>query len=122
MSRMLGTMHLALAVLWFGPWHGAPSPTRVSNVQQFNELVPWAPLFLVVGALILGCSYAKRRMVLPHAAGFVLMGVFGVLVTMGALPLWGQSVGSFVAPVLALTLSGVHFLMQRSYVVSVVRP
>ncbi|MGW4484343.1 hypothetical protein ACWEOE_10945 [Amycolatopsis sp. NPDC004368] len=116
LSRLLGGMHVALGVLWVGPWHGAPAAGRISPVQTFNELVPWAPLFFAVAIALLGCSYAKRSMVIPHALGCVLMGVFASLATLAALPVFGQSFGSLVTPVMALSLAGVHFLMQRSYV------
>lgn len=115
LSLWLGGVHAALSVLWFGPWHGAPAPDRLSPLQRFNELVPWSILFAVVALALLVCAVRARGVAWAHAGGFVVMGVFGALATLSALPVWGQTVGSFVAAVLGVGIAGVHFLMQRSY-------
>lgn len=115
LSVWLAGVHGALAVLWLGPWHGAPAPDRLSPLQRFNELVPWSVLFAVVAITLFVCAARARYVHWAHAIGFVVMGVFCALATLSALPVWGQTVGSFVGAVLGGGIAGVHFLMQRSY-------
>lgn len=121
LSLWLGGVHAALSALWVGPWHGAPTPDRLSPVQRFNELFPWSVLFAVVAVALFVCVGRSRGVAYAHATAFVVMGVFAALSTLSALPVWGQSVGSFVGAVLGAGIAGVHFLMQRSYLVTVRR-
>lgn len=107
--------HAALAVVWFGPWHGTTAPGRLSAVQTVNAHFPWGALFTVVGLALLVCGARARGGAIAHGAGFVLLGTFSLLSLLGALPLEGQPVGSLVGCLLGAMLALVHAVAQRHY-------
>jgi hypothetical protein len=115
LSRWLGAVHMALCVLWVLPLHGHPVYGRASALQTLNDLVPfWAPAFGLTGGLLIGCSLARRSMIVPHAVGAVVALMYAALSAMSAL--WQDPWGSLVPATFGVAVSGVHFLVQRSYV------